>query len=183
MVRTELTLDDLEQIPDDAMHRELIDGELIELPPPESKHTDAAHSIYDSLSPFVKSRRMGRVYFEAGYKVTSDKRNWVQLDVSFISNEYLARGGKQRFFEGAPDLAVEVISPSERPKHILAKREVLFAAGCQEIWIVRPRINAIEVWTPRGMDRELREGEMLSSPLFEGWSMPVADVFAIESGE
>jgi len=44
-------------------------------------------------------------------------------------------------------------------------------------------MNSIEMWTPRGMDRELREGEMLSSPLFEGWSMPVADVFAIESGE
>jgi len=111
MVRTELTLDDLEQMPDDAVHRELIDGELIELPPQESKNSDATAYIYDSLSPFVRSRRLGRAYVEAGYKVTADKRTWVQPDVSFVSSDYLARGGKQRFFEGAPDLAVEVISP------------------------------------------------------------------------
>jgi Uma2 family endonuclease len=179
MVRTELTLDDLEQMPDDAMHRELIDGELIELPPPESKHSDTATNIYDSLAPFVRLNRLGRAYPEAGYKVTADKRNWVQPDISFISNEYLARGGKQRFFEGAPDLAVEVISPSERPKHILAKSNVLFQNGCKEIWIVRPETATIEIWTnPRKMDRELRIGDTLSSPLFGGWSLAVADVFA-----
>src|SRR5579862_2265930 len=122
MVRTELTLDDLEQMPDDAMHRELIDGELIELPPPESKHARIARTIFRSLDRYCESRKIGEVFPEAGYKVTADRRNWVQPDVSFISNAYLAGGGEQRFFEGAPDLAVEIISPSERPKHILAKR-------------------------------------------------------------
>jgi Uma2 family endonuclease len=159
----------------------LIDGELIELPPQESKNSDATAYIYDSLSPFVRSRRLGRAYVEAGYKVTADKRTWVQPDVSFVSSDYLARGGKQRFFEGAPDLAVEVISPSERPKHILAKRNVLFQNGCKEIWIVRPETRTIEIWTTsHKVDRELREGDTLSSPLFEGWSMTVADVFATE---
>ena len=186
MVRTELTLDDLEQMPDDAMHRELVDGELIELPPPEAEHNDTAHNILFALRPFVKSRRLGTVRFEAGFKVTADKRNWILPDVSFLSNEFFARGGRQRFFEGSPDLAVEVISPSERPKHILAKREVLFTAGCREIWIVRPVTRTIEIWTPRSTqlpERELREGDTLSSPLFDGWSMPVADVFVTESGE
>jgi Uma2 family endonuclease len=181
MVRTEFTLDDLEQMPDDAMHRELIDGELIELPPPESKHSDAAMNLYDTLGPFVRSNRLGRAYVEAGYKVTADKRNWVQPDVSFVSKEYVASGRKKRFFEGAPDLAVEVISPSERPKDILAKRNVLFQNGCKEIWIIRPKSQTVEIWTttPK-MDRELREADTLSSPLFDGWSMPVASVFAFE---
>ena len=133
MVQTELTLDDLEQMPDDAMHRELVHGELIELPPPEAEHVDVAHNIYDSLSPFVRRRSLGKVYIEAGYKVTVDKRSLF----------------------GAPELAVEVVSPSERPKHIPAKREVLFR-----------------------MERELADGETLSSPLFEGWSMPVSGLFA-----
>ncbi len=92
-------------------------------------------------------------------------------------------GGEQRFFEGAPDLAVEIISPSERPKHILAKRNVLFQAGSREIWIVRPKTRVIEIWTPRGLDREVREGDTLSSPLFDGWSIALADVFPTELGE
>jgi Uma2 family endonuclease len=181
MVRTELTLDDLEQMPDDAMHRELIDGELIELPPAEDKHTIIALNLYDSLQFFVKSRRLGRSYHEGGYRVTTDRRNWIQPDVSFVNRERLGREAGNKYLTGAPDLAVEVISPSERPKDILAKRNVLFQNGCKEIWIVRPKTQNIEIWTnPRKMDRELHKEETLSSLLFDGWSMPVADVFITE---
>jgi len=179
MVRTELTLDDLEQMPDDAMHRELIDGELIELPPPDHKHNSIALNLYDSLSFFVKARRLGRALHEEGFEVTVDGRNWIQPDVSYVNEERLNREAGNKYLTGAPDLAVEVISPSERPKHILAKRSVLFQSGCKEIWIVRPRTQSIEVWTnPRKMDRELRGGETLSTPLFGGWSIAVSEVFA-----
>ena len=180
MVQTELTLDDLEQMPDDWVHRELIEGELVELPPPELKHSDIAHSIYNSLYSFVNFHGLGTTYMEVGYKVTSDKRNWIQPDVSFVRKKRLDDSG--RFLFGAPDLAVEVISPSERPKHILAKRELLFREGCREIWIVRPKSRKIELWTPTGLARELTAGDELSSPLFAGWSMPVADVFAQPNG-
>lgn len=176
MVQTELTLDDLEQMPDDFVHRELVHGELIELPPPELKHSKIAHKILKQLSSFVEERGLGEVYIEVGFKVTADKRNWIQPDVSFISEERL--DDTERFLFGAPDLAIEIISPSERPKHILAKREVLFQAGCREIWIIRPLKRKIEIWKPSGMERVLGDGEILSSPLFEGWSMTVAELFA-----
>ena len=184
MVRTEFTLDDLEQMPDDAMHRELVDGELIELPPPEHKHNIVALNLYDSLNSFVKARRLGRAFHEEGYKVTIDRRNWIQPDVSFVNRDRLSTEAANKYLTGAPDLAVEVISPSDRPKHILAKRNVLFQTDCKEIWIVRPETHTIEIWTtPIAMDRELREVDSISSPLFDGWSMPVADIFATESGE
>jgi Uma2 family endonuclease len=176
MVQTELTLDDLEQMPDDFVHRELVNGELIELPPPLFKHSEIAHNIYDSLSPFAKQRHLGSAFIEAGYKITSDKRNFIEPDVSFVSTKRLDEDDKYLF--GAPDLAIEVISPSERPKHVLAKRAVLFENGCKEIWIVRPKTRKIEVWTPRGMDRVLGERDTLSSALFDGWSMLVAEIFA-----
>jgi Uma2 family endonuclease len=178
MVQTELTLDDLEQMPDDGMHRELIDGELIELPPAEIKHSKIARTIFRSLDRHGAPGESGELFFEAGYKVTVDKRNWVQPDLSFVNRDRYLQEEGNKFFSGAPDLAVEVISPSERPKHILAKREVLFRAGCREIWIVRPKTRKVEVWTPQGPVRELVEGDTLSSPLFAGWSMPVSDVFA-----
>ncbi len=178
MAQTEFTLDDLEQMPDDAMHRELVNGELIELPPPVFKHSKIARAIFRSLDRHFESGEPGETFIEAGYKVTVDKRNWVQPDVSFVSRDRLPEDEDSKYLLGAPDLAVEVISPSERPKHILAKRDVLFRAGCREIWIIRPKTQTIEVWTPTGLDRELREGDTLSSPLFDGWSMSVAEVFA-----
>ena len=182
MVRTELTLDDLEQMPDDAMHRELIDGELIELPPPGIKHSKFAMNIAFPLQSWVGARRLGQVFIEAGYKITADRRNWVQPDVSFVNADALNDEAEDEY-AAAPGLAVEVISPSERPKHILAKRDLLFQAGCKEIWIVRPKTRGIEVWTtPRRADRELHEGDTLPSPLFGGWSMPVEDVFVHRIG-
>ena len=77
MVQTELTLDDLEQMPDDFVHRELVNGELIELPPPERKHSEKAHNIYDSLSPFVKRHRLGRMFIGSGLQGHSGQ---AQLD-------------------------------------------------------------------------------------------------------
>jgi Uma2 family endonuclease len=176
MTTRSLTLDDLEQMPDDAMHRELIDGELIELPPPQINHVKIAKKVFLSLNQHCDQANFGEAYIEAGYKITADKRNWIQPDVSYVTE--IRPDDTDRFFFGAPDLAVEVISPSERPKHILAKRLLLFREGCQEIWIIRPKTRKLEVWTATGLNRTLTENDTLSSPLFEGWSMRVSDIFA-----
>ena len=176
MVQTELTLDDLEQMPEDFVHRELVNGELVELPPPLFRHSKIATKVCYPLHSFVELHGLGEVFFEVGFKVTADKRNYIQPDISFITEERLDEDGK--FLFGAPDLAVEIISPSERPKHILAKREILFRNGCREIWIIRPKTRKIEVWTPFGMDRVLTDGDNLTSPLFEGWSIAVSEIFA-----
>ena len=175
--RTEFTLDDLEQIPDDAIHRELVNGKLIELPPRDIAQAVISGNIYWSLTPWVESRCLGKVFLEIGFKVTVSGRNWIQPDLSFINRDKWKREADKKYLSGAPDLAVEVTSPSEQPKHVFAKRKLLFREGCREIWIVRPETHRIEVWTPRWQDRELCEGDTLSSPLFDGWSMPIAEVF------
>ena len=175
--RAVFTLRDLEQMPDDAIHRELVNGELIELPPRDIAQAVTSQNIYWSLSPFVESRRLGELFIEAGFKVTVSGRNWIQPDVSFINRDKLVREADSKYLSGAPDLAVEVISPSEQPKHVFAKRKLAFREGCKEIWIIRPETQTIEIWTPHWRDRELHEGDTLSSVLFDGWSMPVADVF------
>jgi Uma2 family endonuclease len=175
MVQTELTLDDLEQMPDEWVHRELINGELLELPRPDLTHIRTAKRIYDLLNTYCQEENLGEVFHEAGYKVTSDKRNWIQPDVSYVTE--IRQDETGRFLFRAPDLAVEVISPSERPKFIAAKRTVFFDNGCQEIWIVRPKSHKIEIWTRDTPERILTGDETLSSPLFPGWSMRVSELF------
>jgi Uma2 family endonuclease len=179
MVQTELTLEDLEQMPDDCVHRELVNGELIELPPPELPHVKIARRIFRSLDRFYESGDTVEVFFEAGYKVTEDGRNWIQPDISVINRDEYVRQKDGKYFLGSPDIAVEVISPSERPKHIRAKRDVLFRAGCKEIWVVRPKTQTVEIWTPDGTTRVLPISDTLTSPVLHGWSMAVSEVFGV----
>ena len=129
--RTVFTLRDLEQMPDDAIHRELVNGELIELPPRDIAQAVTSQNIYWSLSPFVESRRLGELFIEAGFKVTVSGRNWIQPDVSFINRDKLVREADSKYLSGAPDLAVEVISPSEQPKHVFAKRKLRSARAAR----------------------------------------------------
>ncbi|MBI3682917.1 MAG: Uma2 family endonuclease [Acidobacteria bacterium] len=82
-VATEVTIADLERFPDDGMHREILDGGLIELPPPKSGHSKTAGRIHRSLDRFVEQKKLGTVYLEAGYQIFQDDRNWLQPDVSF----------------------------------------------------------------------------------------------------
>jgi Uma2 family endonuclease len=179
MVQTELTLDDLEQMPDDAMHRELVNGELIELPPSEQTHIEIAKRIFRSIDRYCLSGGMGVVFTEAGYKVTDDGRNWIQPDVSVVNRDSYTKQRGCKYLLSAPDIAVEIISPSERPKHIRAKRDVLFRAGCKEIWVVRPKTQTVEAWTADGATRTLAIGDTLTSPVLQGWSMTVSEIFGV----
>src|SRR5437588_3423644 len=79
-----LTIEDLERMPDDAMHRELVEGELIELPPPELLHAMVARRIYELLRAFTLANALGEVFLELGWLVRSDRRTWIQPDVSFF---------------------------------------------------------------------------------------------------
>lgn len=175
----ELTLDDLEQMPDEFVHRELVNGELVELPPPELKYVKITKRIFLALDRFCESEDMGEAFIEVGHKVTEDGRNWIQPDISVINRDQYAKQEQDRFLSGAPDIAIEVISPSERPKHIRAKRDVLFRAGCKEIWVVRPKTQSIEIWTADGATRTLAIGDTLKSPVLEGWSMTVSEIFGV----
>jgi Uma2 family endonuclease len=172
-----LTIEDLEKMPDDAMHRELVEGELIELPPPEHTHVLVADRICDLLKPFVRANRLGRVLIELGWLVRSDGRTWIQPDVSFYRAERMELQQPSKYPEGVPDLAVEVISPSERPKHIKRKREFLLSSGTQEIWTVYPRRRTVEVHYADGTVRVFLESDEITSPLFPGWSARVTEFF------
>jgi Uma2 family endonuclease len=165
-----LTIEDLEKMPDDAMHRELVEGELIELPPPAYIHVLVAHRIYELLKPFVTSHGLGRVLIELGWVVRSDRRTWIQPDVSFFRADRMDSQDLFKLPEGVPDLAVEVISPSERPKHIKRKRDFLLSSGTQEVWTVYPRRRTVEIYCADGTIRVLHENDEITSPLFPGWS-------------
>jgi Uma2 family endonuclease len=150
-VRTLLTFEQFEQLPDAPGKRELLRGELIELPPAKLKHNETAHGFYDVLKPALanlKSREqansLGRVYIEMGYKISTN--NWFQPDVS-ISHAGQAKGD---YFQGAPALAIEIVSESNTAEAVDDKIQDYLAAGALQVWVVYPKRRHLWIYETDG---------------------------------
>src|SRR6266567_6422608 len=98
-----MTFAEFEQLPDAPCKRELIDGELIELPPPEFVHSKIAKRFYDLLA---STPHKPNVFQETGYRIGG---GWLQPDLSIRWPDQIMR---DRYLSGGPMLAVEVLSPS-----------------------------------------------------------------------
>lgn len=119
---TPFTLADLERMPEDGTHREILHGELIEMPPPKLRHELITAPLQFRLSLFVQQSGAGHVFgSNLGYKVFRDDRTWLQPDVSFLRRGRLPADLDESYMDGSPDLAVEIISPSESAADVEAK--------------------------------------------------------------
>jgi Uma2 family endonuclease len=157
---------------------ELVRGELVPMSPPGFKHGCIALEIAAALREFVFSRKLGLVAVEAGFWVSHDPDTVRSPDVAFVRTERIPPGGIHAFFEGAPDLAVEVLSPSDRASEVNAKVQDWLASGCQEVWVVDPQTSSVTVYSQRADARILREVDTLvCEELLPGFRLPVAQVF------
>jgi Uma2 family endonuclease len=173
-----LTADELEQMPDDdSVLIELDEGELIRMPPAGMEHGDCGAEITYLLKSFVRRHDLGKVYgAETGFKLSDDTVR--APDVAFVRKERLAAVHRKGFGKGAPDLAVEIFSPSDSVRQLMRKVRQYFSAGCHTVWIVYPERREIQVLEAAGADRLLRAGDSLEAPaLLPGFSAPVQPIF------
>ena len=125
-----------------AGKRELLRGELIELPPAKRKHNQAAHRMQKWLDAALAAAGTGgEVYHEMGYHL--GPRHWLQPDVS-LTHPDQPYGD---YLEGSPLLAVEIVSESNTAREIDGKIEEYLAHGAQEVWVVYPEPR--HMWTYR----------------------------------
>src|SRR5712692_3708459 len=172
-----LSWEAFEQLPDDGMHREIIQGELITLPPPKSIHSLVASKAAEALRPF-RERGLGRVLLEAGYKLSEDPATWIQPDVSFLREDRVRATAPDGYFIGAPELAIEVVSPSESARDLDRKVEALLAAGGQQVWVVHTESRKVRVFLRDGTSYSRGVNDTLSAPeLLPGWELAVAKLF------
>src|SRR5262249_53313752 len=127
-----LTYEDLEAMPDDGKRYELINGELFELTGPTPKHQWASGGLYDRLKPFVLRNELGLVYYSP-IDVYLTPHNTVQPDIVYVSRERLGIIRAQKI-EGAPDLIMEVLSPSTRRHDMITKAAIYATFGVREYW-------------------------------------------------
>jgi Uma2 family endonuclease len=177
----QLSWEAFEQLPDgDGMHRELIDGELQILPPPKLRHTEVAKRIFLTLVAIEKPSGC-RAYTEAGYKLTERPPSWLQPDASFLGATRAAAADLDGFFLGAPELAVEVISPSESAADVERKVELFLAHGSQIVWVIYPRTQKVHVFLSDGTASIRGIGDSLTlNGILPDWSIPVASLFENE---
>jgi len=139
-----LTYDDLRQMPDDSNRYEIIGGELIVSPSPNRSHQIVAYRLTQLVGDMVDARRLGQVPF-APVDVRLSPHSVVQPDLLFIRNDRLHIYGPTGPVEGAPDLVVEIVSPSSQVMDRVRKAALYADSGVSEYWIVDPEKREVQV--------------------------------------
>lgn len=146
MVATRMTVAEFEAtVGDDRV--ELIDGEVVPMPPSSDWSSSVAATIGYLLGVHVRPRKLGRLYSADGAFVLFADRQTVRVpDVAFVRAERMPQGEERwHFARLAPDLAVEVLSPTDRERDVQAKVAMYHEAGVPLIWIVDPRAQTVTV--------------------------------------
>jgi Uma2 family endonuclease len=173
-----ITLADLERLPDDCNKYEVSEGELIVMPPVKSLHTLVALTVLETLQTYLKQQSIGRAIPEAGYLLSRNPLTVRQPDVSVLSNERIASTSEDKYFEGSPELAVEVVSPSDSAQDLETKVEQYLRFGSKQVWIVYPKKKRVHVFRPNAGPAILDESQMLEGGnVLPGFSVKVSDLF------
>jgi Uma2 family endonuclease len=168
-----LTWAEFEQLPDDAMHREVVEGVLITLPPPMFGHSEIARRAHEALRPLRESG-LGKLFWGAGCKLSHDPPTWIQPDITFLWAEDIRATLPDDYFTAAPGLAVEVVCPAESASDLERKVQTLLAAGGQQVWVVYPDTRSVHVFLRDGTFCIRRVNDTLS---FLGCEFPVGRLF------
>ena len=171
--RTLLSVEEFAALPDDGMKHELNEGELIGGALPKPRHGDYQLTLGSALRDFVVSRGLGRVFTESGYRLTPHTVRGP--DISFVRTSRLQ--DPDEYFDGAPDLAVEVVSPGDDASDLREKIKQYLDAGTSVVWVVYPRSRQIEVHTPDKTIRRLGVEDTLEAPeLLPGFQLSVSAI-------
>ena len=175
-----MTADELLLMPDDGNRYELIRGKIKKMPLRGGFHGKQAGSIQGSLGTHARTNRLGVVYAaETGFLLETDPDLVLAPDVAFIRRERQHLGDTARYIPVAPDLAVEVISPSDRLTQVHEKALEWLAHGVRMVIVVNPRNRTVQVYRSPTDIATLTEADTLDGgDVVPGWRMAVADIFA-----
>ncbi len=130
-----------------------------------------------ALTPF-EDKEIAEVHMEAGFKLSDDPPTWIEPDVSVLRIERVRATGDDSYFIGSPELAIEVVSPSETARDLNRKIDALLAGGSLAVWVIYPEEKEVRVFVPGGTSYTRGANETLTIPeMLPGWELPVAKLF------
>ena len=157
---------------------ELVRGVLVVREPPSTRHGRVSARLSYLVSEWVYRHDLGAVIQDAGFEIESDPDTVRAPDVAFVSRSRVDEIPPTGFARFAPDLAVEVVSPNDRPGELLAKVGQLLDAGSKLVWVVDPsRAHAVVYRETGDVSIVGAAGSLDGETVLPGFSCPLADVF------
>lgn len=182
---SKVTAEELEAIPDDGFQYELIEGVVRRMAPASFRPSNLAVRVTIRIGAYAEAHRLGEITgADGGYVLARDPDTVLAPDVAFVRADRLPSAAEQEHFpELAPDLVVEVISPSDRMKDVNEKVDRYLAAGVPLVWVFHPRQTNVTVHRRGRPVLTLEAGDVVDGEdILPGFQLPVADIFQMPSG-
>jgi Uma2 family endonuclease len=162
----------------DELSYELDEGELVVMTKPRPLHNRIAERLFRALDRYLETHPVGEVFI-FDYLFVLGPTTKRAPDVSFLRSERAKQIDPNADIPGAPDLAVEVLSPNDTASAMRRKIRQYFAAGAQCVWIVYPETREVEVWRqPSQPKKVLQDADVLEDPdLLPGFALRVGALF------
>jgi Uma2 family endonuclease len=176
-----LTIEEYERLPEDDRYRsELVRGRLVREPQPAEEHAWLEVKLSHLLYEFVETHGLGVVLGPAGYRLEEDPPTVRGPDLSYLSHARIDGGFPVRKFRRiAPDLAVEIVSPSNRARDLLDKAHQFLDAGARLVWVVNPIRKTVTVYRSRSEVTVLRiEDALDGEDVLPGFRLLLSRLFA-----
>lgn len=168
------TADELLRLPDDGFRYELVGGELRKMSPAGGDHGDIAMTIGASLKAHAKAAGLGKVYAaETGFLLSRNPDTVRAPDVAFVRTERVVK--TSGFVPGAPDLVVEVVSPSDAYGEVREKTRQWLDAGARAVIIVDGAKRLVEI--NRANQTTIIDDILAVDDIVPGWKLPIAELF------
>ncbi len=178
-----VTADELMRLSSDGYRYELVRGELQMMSPTGDEHGIVTAALTVRLGSFVRQYALGAVFAaETGFQLERSPDTVLAPDIAFVKRARVdVTGLSGRFWQGAPDLAVEVNSSSDRASAVAEKTRSWLIHGAHQVWIVDPKKRAVTIYYQDGRVVALTETDILEGgDLVPGFTCRVAEIFPPE---
>ena len=178
---TLLTAEDLAQMPTTDPRFELVKGKLFEKPPAGAIRGSVTMDIGALLGTHVQANQLGSVFAAGtGFILRRNPDTVRAPDASFVARDRLPMGElPMGFMDLAPDLAVEVVSPSDRETEVLEKVEEWLRGGTRLVWVIYPATRSATVYRSLEEVQDLSENDSLDgNPVIPGFTCNIRDLFS-----
>ena len=148
--------------------------------PAGEEHGGIVANLTGHLWSFVRAQKLGKLYgAETGFQIAHDPDTVRAPDVAFVRAERVPADPVRSFFQGAPDLAIEVLSPSDRASEVLDKVHQWLDAGCLAVCVVDPEKHSVSVYQHPDRAITLAAGDELDGgDALPGFRLPISEVFS-----
>lgn len=182
-VKQLVTAEELWEMPEKpGVRYELVEGALVEVPGAGALHNLIAALVYELVRAFVREQNLGLIFTDGMGFLLDRRPDLLRIpDVSFVPwGRVPEEGVPEGFWPGAPDLAVEVVSPHDRAEDVQDKARGYLAAGTRLVWGLWPKRRSVTTYAPNGVVRELGpDDELDGGDMLPGFRARVNALFAV----